>query len=191
MIIAFRLKDYTLKVNKTIWNAYEELLFTPLEQAHDLSAFRCNDGRLDRFLKQSALESQNELISATRLALWHGRIVGFFSLINDSISSDLINEGDGLRGYRYDFYPALKIARLATDANYEGHGIGTAMLKEVVATALTITQYSGCRILTVDAKEGVEGFYESFGFVLANDEPEEGDDTVLLYKDLKGTLVEE
>lgn len=171
--------------------AYEELLFTPLEHAHDLSTFQCKDIRLDKFLKQNALENQNELISVTRLALWRDRIVGFFSLINDSISTDLINKEDGMMGYRYDFYPALKIARLATDADYEGHGIGTAMLKEVVATAFTITQYSGCRILTVDAKEGIEGFYEKFGFVLAGDEPEDSEDTVLLYRDLKGDWVED
>lgn len=171
--------------------SYDELFFTRLKKEHDVSTFRCNEERLAEFLIAFALNNQDDRISATRLVYWQNTLAGFFTLINDSISTSLINDGDGVKGYRYDFYPALKIARMATHSAYEKRGIGKSMLLEVIATAINISQYAGCRIITVDAKEDAVGFYESFGFVIANNEKDEDDDTILLYKDIKGTLVEE
>lgn len=58
----------------------------------------------------------------------------------------------------------MKIARLATSQKYEGRGIGENMLKVVIKLALNISEISGCRILTVDAKPKAVGFYKKYGF---------------------------
>jgi Predicted acetyltransferase len=89
---------------------------------------------------------------------------------------------DGESDYPYSHYPALKIARLAVHREWEGRGIGTAMLVESVITAFIISKYGGCRVITVDAKKKAVGFYERYGFKKAKTSKET--DAVTMYLDL-------
>lgn len=43
-------------------------------------------------------------------------------------------------------------------------GIGSDMVTLSFSYAIDIHRYSGCRMVTVDAKKGAEGFYEKIGF---------------------------
>lgn len=65
------------------------------------------------------------------------------------------------------------------------------MLEYATAIALKLSdEVSGCRILTVDSKTGSVGFYQKYGYQLANVEGT-GRGTVPLYKDIFGTRVTE
>jgi GNAT superfamily N-acetyltransferase len=77
--------------------------------------------------------------------------------------------------------PALKIARLATHQEYEGRGIGRAMLLKTVAIAMRISCCVGCRMITVDAKPDAVGFYLKYGFQKALTKKKK--DTAPLYRD--------
>ena len=76
---------------------------------------------------------------------------------------------DGKRGYPYGKYPALKIARLAVQHDYQRKKIGSCILDEVMTIIIRLSDYVGCRILTVDAKNnpGSIHFYEKYGFHIA------------------------
>jgi predicted GNAT family N-acyltransferase len=158
------------------------LVFTALTDSDDLSHFICSDDDLNEFLKIDALPNQKTLLSVTRLAYREKKLIAYFSLTNDSIRKKHIQPDDGEPDYPYSHYPALKIARLAVHQEHEGKGIGTAMLVECVATAFIIAEYSGCRIITVDAKENSTGFYERYGFKKVN--METGFETITMYVDL-------
>jgi hypothetical protein len=109
---------------------FEDLEFVLLNAGHDLSGFCSAEPELDEFLKEDALVNQNNLISVTRLVFWKGNLVGFFTLINDSIEVRAVEACDRKEDYHFRKYPALKIARLATHSGYERFGIGRSMLEE-------------------------------------------------------------
>lgn len=61
--------------------------------------------------------------------------------------------------------PAIKIARLATDKNYERKGVARLMLKQIFHIVDQISDDAGCRIITVDAKKEAIGFYRKYAFI--------------------------
>lgn len=167
--------------------------FDLIKEWGDLSLFTCKDEDLNDFLWSDALNNQGSRLSVTWIVRLNGNIVGFCTLTNDSIRTRWMQNEDG-EEYEYSHYPALKIARLATNKDYESRGIGTAMLEYAMAVALKLSdEISGCRILTVDSKKDSTGFYQKYGFQLANSDGRSSDsrrnDTVPLYKDILGTRI--
>jgi len=84
--------------------------------------------------------------------------------VTDCIDVKQVDPEDGRCGYPYRKYPAIKVARLATSKKHQGNGIGSRMLHEILTLTIMISEYVGCRIITVDAKSESVGFYERFGF---------------------------
>jgi ribosomal protein S18 acetylase RimI-like enzyme len=66
-------------------------------------------------------------------------------------------------------YPAAKIGRLAVNKEFQNYGIGTMIIKSLVAS-FTSGNKTGCQFLTVDAlndkEQRVIRFYEKNGFKL-------------------------
>ena len=188
------------------------LHFSPISRDSDVSNFSCGHADLDEFLIDDSMEYQQERLSVTRLAYINSEIVGFFTLVTDCIDAKQVasEDGrrgypyaqtsgyisgilevaseDGRRGYPYRMYPAIKIARLATSKTHQRNGIGSLMLREVLALTIMISEYVGCRIITVDAKPGSVGFYEKFGFKRAMSKRS---DLVPMYMDYHRLLEEE
>jgi GNAT superfamily N-acetyltransferase len=159
---------------------FEELSFEIIHPDINLSFFRCRNAELLEFLTVDALPSQTKRLSVTRLAIYEDQVVGFFTLVNDCIEAKAIGETDGDPEYPYAKYPALKIARLATHKDYEGRDIGTNMLLKTLIIMRRLSDYVGCRIITVDSKPESVEFYEKFGFKNAL---RHHTDTVPMYKD--------
>jgi len=134
------------------------------------------------------MEYQQERLSVTRLACTETEIVGFFTLVTDCIDVKQVDSDDGKRGYPYRKYPAIKVARLATATQYQRMGVGFLMLGEILALMIKISEYVGCRIITVDSKRESVGFYEKFGFKRATSNLS---DPVQLYMDYHRLLEEE
>jgi GNAT superfamily N-acetyltransferase len=164
---------------------FEDLQFVLLNADHDVSGFHSSEPELDEFLNDDALDNQNNLISVTRLVFREGNLVGYFTLINDSIEVRAVEECDREESYHFRKYPALKIARLATHSDYERFGVGRSMLRKIFTISITLSRYVGCRIITVDSKHSAVEFYKKFSFKQAIRTPGE---TVPLYLDLRSVL---
>ncbi len=91
-------------------------------------------------------------------------VSGYFTLVNDTIFHEHGEEDERPSFFIHTRYPAIKIARLATSQKYEGRGIKENMVKVGIKLALTISEISGCSILSVDAKPKAVGFYKKYGF---------------------------
>jgi GNAT superfamily N-acetyltransferase len=143
---------------------HEELRVLPLTRDYDLSTFRSTNDELNDFLIDDALISQDVLISRTYLC-YHGEaLVGFLTLVTDTIEVKLVEAPDGVDGYQYSKYPCIKIARIAVDREYAGKGIGRFLLLWAVGTVYRVSRVVGCRYITVDAKKESVRFYEKNGF---------------------------
>ena len=146
-------------------NLDNELVILPLDETDDLSSFNCESEELNDFLKTNAWVDQNNLVNRTRLCFCNGYLAGFYSLAADTIETKSVT--DGMESYQYRKYPAVKIARLAIDSRFERHGIGTFLMKIILAQTVSICENIGCRYLLVDSKLESTGFYEKFEFKVA------------------------
>jgi GNAT superfamily N-acetyltransferase len=164
------------------------LHFLPLSRDSDVFTFSCGHTDLDEFLHEDSIEYQQERLSVTHLAYLDDDLVGFFTLVTDCIDVKQVGQEDGKKGYPYRKYPALKIARLGTNVNYQHKGIGFQMLSEILTLTIKLSEYVGCRIITVDSKQEPVGFYEKFGFKRAT---RKTSDPVHMYMDYHRLLEEE
>ena len=142
----------------------DDLQVEYLRKSHDVSSFLCTDDDLNDFLKSDAKKSQDELISITYLCLWQTKILGYLTLVTDTIEVKLIEMTDGVDSFPYARYPAVKIARLAVDERFEGFGIGRFLLFWATGKVYQLSKEVGCRYITLDSKRESIGFYEKFGF---------------------------
>jgi GNAT superfamily N-acetyltransferase len=140
---------------------HQELQIRPLSKRDILTSFDCGDGDgeadLNAFLIDDALSSQNDLITRTYLCFWNDCLVGFITLLNDTIGKDRVD--DGIEGYEYGKYPAIKIARLAVQKEFRGRNIGTSLLYWALGKAYEVSKNVGCRYITVNAKRESIDFY--------------------------------
>ncbi len=93
--------------------------------------FTCGETKLDEYLKGYALGDQELRMGVTHVARIQGHVISFFTLAADALvlrgknKQRLVSKGKP----RYKAYPAMKIARLASQPDYQGKGIATGMLK--------------------------------------------------------------
>ena len=144
--------------------AEEDLSILPLTDRSHLEVFSSTNEDLNDFLKNGALKSQENLLSRTFLCFYKGSIAGFLTLVTDTIEVKSVDESDGVDGYPYQKYPAIKIARLAVDKRYERQGIGRFLLLAAIGKVYQISKDIGCRYITIDSKRESMPFYEKFGF---------------------------
>jgi len=140
---------------------HQELQIRPLSKKDILTSFSCGDSEGDQdlngFLIDDALSSQNDLLTKTYLCFWNNNLVGFITLLNDTIGKD--NVDDGLDDYEYGKYPAIKIARLAVQKEFRERDIGTFLLYWSLGKVHEVSKHVGCRYITVNAKRNSIEFY--------------------------------
>lgn len=140
------------------------LSILPLTVNSSIEAFRSTNEDLNDFLRNEALKSQENLLTRTFLCFCRGSLAEFLTLVIDTIEVKLVDEDDGVDGYPYQKYPAIKIARLAVDKRYERQGIGRFLLLAAIGKVYQVSKDIGCRYITLDSKRESMGFYERFGF---------------------------
>ncbi len=143
---------------------YDKLQIGTLTKRHELISFDSNNPELNDFLKNDALEDQENMTSRTYLCFWDKNIVGYLTLVADTLEVEAVNKSDKIDDYLYRKYPAIKIARLAVDRRSEKRGVGRYILLAAVGKAISVSNDIGCRYITVDSKPESTGFYEKHNF---------------------------
>lgn len=160
-----------------------------LAAGHDVAAFRCRSAEQTGWLRQHA--RQSAAAGTTRVfvvtAPDDDRAVAYYAWCMASISlgsaPSRLRKGAG----RYP-QPVALLARLGVDQAHEGRGLGAALLQDVVARLLELSEDIGCRALLVHAEDDeARAFYEH---LIPELEPSPTDPLhlVLLLKDLRRTL---
>lgn len=150
--------------------------------------FESSNVELFEFLVEDAYNNQIINISKTYLAFKDNILVGYITLLNDSIHL----EGDlkqvfKNKGVHYKSLPALKIGRLAVADDFQRKGIGSELISFSIVISNKLNEYSACRFIVLDAKHNkISGkdplhFYKKIGFKILK-EREKG--TIPMYLDL-------
>ncbi len=138
-----------------------------LSKIYDLSKFDCGDEDLNDFIKNDAFVYQEKKIATTILFFYEDNLIGFLSVAADSLRLNLDEkESYAIHQKKLEDVPAVKLARLAVDQNYQKQGVGTNILKWCVGYALECSDKIAIRFITVDAYPEKVNFYQKFNFIV-------------------------
>ena len=156
-----------------------------VESPSDLAQFSCGDEDLDDFFANDAYLYDKQLLGKTYYFAMKGseKIVGAFTVANDSIKASLISTS--IRNKlqrkipntkRTRSYPAVLIGRIGVASDLKGNNIGSQIVEYIKFWFTRNTNKSGCRYVVVDAynTKGVLSFYErnEFKYLYATEEEE-------------------
>jgi GNAT superfamily N-acetyltransferase len=153
---------------------------SPLDEAHRLDAFDCGVDSLNEWLKRRARANQVSGASRTYVVTdEEGRVAGYYCLASGALT--LAQAPGGVRRNMPDPIPMTILGRLAVDRNWQGHGLGAALLRDAVERTRAASNILGIRGLLVHAlSDDAKAFYERYGFVSSPARP------MLLVMSLKG-----
>ena len=135
-----------------------------LTKDHDRNCFDCGVPALNDYLKRYALQNQKKYAARTYVATRGNRIVGYYSLAYGSVSLEEATQSVKSGLPRHPI-PVMLLARLAVDSTEQGHGLGTALLKDALLRTIQAAEIAGLRAMLVHAKDdSAKRFYEKYGF---------------------------
>jgi GNAT superfamily N-acetyltransferase len=138
---------------------------TLLTAAHDGSRFESGEKVLDDWLRQRAWKNQQDAASRTYVVCPAGEltIIGYAAL---SMGQILAQDTTGsMRRNMPKFIPAILLGRLAIAKEWQGKGLGRALLADVIARALRASAEISARLVIVHAiSPAAEAFYLRHGF---------------------------
>lgn len=130
-----------------------------------MSAFSCGVEASDTFFQHELTECVSmRYLSAYCAYLDNGEIIAAFTLMNDALMISSHDERADFLGdirletaeniadflYRQTSYPAVNIGHLGVSREFQGKGVGGAIIDLVAATYSEHTT-AGCQFITVDA----------------------------------------
>ena len=141
-----------------------------LTSHHHLEDFNSGSSVLDDWLRQKALVNDLQGASRTYVVCSDNNVIGFYCLANGAIARH--SAPSKVRRNMPDPIPVMLLGRLAVDKQWQGQGIGKALLKDAILRTLTAAQIAGIRGLMVHAlSTEAAAFYEGFGFIPSPQDP--------------------
>lgn len=156
----------------------------PLRKDHERSSFDSGEPTLDDWFHRFAWENHAAGFARVYVTCRAARVVGYCSLGAFSILRDDATKRAAKGGPAQ--IPALLLGRLAVDRGEQGRGIGAAVLRHAMLTAVVAAEQHAVRALVVNALDEPAGaFYRRYGFEAS---PTNDLDLMILIKDIKATL---
>lgn len=134
-----------------------------LDASHNLDGFQSGVASLDEWLRKRALANEASRASRTYVVTADERVVGYYALATGAVASE---EATGrVRRNMPDPIPVMIIGRLAVDREYQGKGLGSALLRDAVLRTLQAADIGGIRAILLHAiSEDAKRFYAAHGF---------------------------
>lgn len=137
----------------------------PLDRQLDRNSFDCGVSPLNEYLQRYALQNQKKDAARTYVGIEGESIVGYYTLVFGSVSTDDATPDVAAGLGRYPI-PIILIARLAVDVSMKGKGLGGQLLRDALLRSLQASNIAGLRAVLVHAKDdGAKQFYQKYGFV--------------------------
>jgi predicted N-acetyltransferase YhbS len=138
---------------------------TLLNKNVNRSDFDCGDERLNKFLKETALDHQRKGVSKTYVLLEDGKLIAYLTIV---VGSAQVTESPAemTKGLTKHFpFPVLTLARLGVAKTKQASGLGKALVKQCLKLAIAVDQLVGLRAVIVDVQtEEMGSYYEKFDF---------------------------
>jgi GNAT superfamily N-acetyltransferase len=131
--------------------ADERALAAPaaLASEHELEEFNSGTPPLDEWLKRRARQNEASGASRTYVIADGRRVVGYYSLAAGSVLHEAAT--GRVRRNMPDPVPVALLGRLAIDRQWQGRGLGAALLRDAVLRVVGAAGTIGVRALLVHA----------------------------------------
>ena len=143
----------------------------PLDSTHNRNAFDSGSAPLNRYLREQVTQDVRRRVRACFVALHAAhKIAGYYTLAPASVLLSDLPAATAKKLPRYPTVPAVRMGRLAIDQNFQGQGLGGALLADALqrAARAEIAAYA----LLVDAKDThAAAFYQHHGLLALPDAP--------------------
>jgi len=151
-----------------------QYLIEPLDATrHRREEFACESPGLTNFLQKQARKEMAARASACFVlvaASDPGRIVGYYTLSQTSVSAQKLPESVAKKLPRYPELGATLIGRLARDLAWRGKEIGRLLLFDALRRSARLSAEVGAVVVVTDPKDTkARAFYESYGFQALDD----------------------
>lgn len=177
--------------------AEEKIIIKKLDSANldQVSRFRMqreDDKPLEIFIRRHAKKSAAANLTQTYVAKVEGdnKVIAYVSIMCAEVKLEKaykIEDKDGAD--RYDYQPAVRISRLATQPDFQGRRIGAQLVEMAIGIVLnSIVPNAGCRFIILDAKSKSIPFYQKRGFRLLDTDENRKNDTPLMFMDLRNLI---
>lgn len=143
----------------------------PLNAGHDVSRFSCGKPALDHWLHNRALSNQEKGFTVVMVVHEAGRVAGYYGLAPTAIVPSVLPRAVRT-GQPPALVPCLLLGQLATDSEWAGRGIGSALLAHALIRCVQGAQLIGGRALMVNAIDAdAASFWQRRGFLPSKDDP--------------------
>jgi GNAT superfamily N-acetyltransferase len=165
---------------------YRPTLLDP--EKHQRQGFTSGEPLLDEWLQRYADQNRRGNTAAVWVITDRGyRVVCYATLSMTSVdrasSPALLAKAAPIQ------VPALLVGRLATDTRVAGLGLGTQMVKHILATAAELNLKAACRAVVVTALSPTAfNWWQRFGFEPFDSADSTNLDLYMLTKDISATL---
>ena len=137
-----------------------------INPSHQVDQFDCGNIQLNNWLKHRAFKNEIQGASRTYVVTVENVVVAYYCLANGAIAQT-ISTGKVKRNMP-DPIPVMIIGRLVVDQNWQGKGIGKALLRDAIFRTLQASEIAGIRAILVEAiSEEAKQFYEKCGFTVS------------------------
>jgi len=136
-----------------------------LTKSHNRRGFRSGQEVVDRWLQQSALQSQNKQLTTTKVLLDEkGKIVGYYSLATSQVDfSDL--PPAIAKSIPHRQLPVAVLAWFGIDESFQGKGLGKRLLATALRDCHEASQTFAFIAIVLDCvDESAKNFYQQFSF---------------------------
>lgn len=161
----------------------------PLDgKRHNRASFTSSERDLDDWLRRYASQNRRRDTAATWvIADPTDRVVAYVSIAMTGIDRSAAPQS--LAHHAPDPVPVLLIGRLAVDLSVTGHGVGTALIAHVLATAVDLNQRAACRAVVASALHDQESrWWKGLGFHPFDASDPDNLDLYLLASEIEATL---
>jgi GNAT superfamily N-acetyltransferase len=150
------------------------LSFEKISRDVNRKNFDCGVDSLNEYLKKYAWQNFKKNVGVTILAFEEDKrdkILGYYTVSMAQVDFEHLppEVSKGLPRYPV---AAMRIGRLAVDRSAQAKGVGSALLRDALRRAVTLSIEVGTCAVLVDAiNEQAKDFYEYYGFMALNDLP--------------------
>lgn len=144
----------------------------PLSDAHDRASFTCGEEALDRYLRTQVTLDIRRRVSSCFVAVEQarGKVAAFYTLAAAGIPTPELPAEITKKLPRYPSIPAACVGRLAVAIQFQGQGLGAALLADALQRVMVSPP--AVYALLVDAKdERAVAFYRHHGFLPLASQP--------------------
>ena len=139
------------------------------DRRFDRSSFNCGKPDLDDWMKTKAGQQERANNTRTFLAVDGLKVIGYYATTTYRLGLDEVAEMYGVGKRTYPI-PAVLLARLAVDTNFQGCGIGSKLLLHALSQIAKASRHVGFEVVVVHAidRDAVT-FYAQRGFTQFED----------------------